>query len=195
MLRALAIVAALSATASADTVTGDSWLELGLLRARIAMPDGHQVQGYAVSFSPRVPLYQHFYAGGEIDRGDVAGSITTPAAFRESGVPTGATTDVVGNYTSLRLLVGVRARTGIVSAGGELAAGFHREEFTDPLGQQLATVEANSTQVEARARVDLWLTPQISLGAVVGADDDRDLTAGLVLGLHIGHYDDGSAPL
>jgi len=56
-VRVLFLLAAMSATASADPVTdaflgrppahslvGDSWLELGLLRARIAMPDGHQVQ-------------------------------------------------------------------------------------------------------------------------------------------------------
>lgn len=194
-VRALLILVAMSATASADPFAGDSWLELGAMRARIEMPGGHQVQGWALSFSPRLPLKHHLYAGTEIDRGDVAGSIMTPAAFRESGGEVGPTSDVVGNYTSLRLLLGVRARTGALSAGGELAAGFYREQFNDPLGQQLATVEANSTQLEARARMDLWITPHLSVGAMVGADDHQDLSAGLSLGLHIGPYDDGSAPL
>lgn len=179
----------MSATASADPFAGDSWLEVGLLRAKIAMPDGHEVQGYAVSFSPRLPLGHHLYAGAELDRGDVSGSITTPAAFRQSGGEMAPTSDVIGNYTSIRMLLGVRARAGVVSAGGEVAAGFHREEFTSPLGVELGTVEATSTQLEARARIDLWITPQLSLGAVVGADDQRDMTAGLVLGLHFGRYD------
>jgi hypothetical protein len=208
-VRVLLLLVAMSATAAADPVSdafwnrapahssfaGDSWLELGAMRARIAMPGGHEVQGYALSFSPRLPLKHHLYAGAELDRGDVSGSISTPAAFRESGGNVGPTSDVVGNYTSVRMLLGVRARTGVISAGGELAAGFYREQFNDPLGVQLATVEANSTQLEARARMDLWLTPQISLGAMVGADNHQDLTAGLILGLHIGHYDDGSAPV
>jgi len=189
------LLAAMCATASADPAVGDSWLELGAMRARIAMPDGHQVQGYALSFSPRVPIRRGLYAGAELDRGDIAGSITTPAAFRETGGEMGPTTDVVGKYLSVRVLLRVRARSGMITAGGEVAAGFHREQFNDPLGNQLATVEANSPQLEARARMDLWLTPQISLGAMVGADDHQDLSAGLILGLHIGHYDDGSAPL
>lgn len=193
MLRAIVIVAALGATASADPFAGDSWLEVGLFRARIAMPDGHQVQGYAVSFSPRLPLKHHLYAGAELDRGDISGTITTPAAFRQIGGETGPTSDVVGEFLAVRLVFGVRARAGIITAGGELAAGFHREQFNDPLGNQLATVEANSTQLEARARMDLWITPQLSLGAMVGADDHQDLAAGLVLGLHFSPFDEGSA--
>jgi len=148
-----------------------------------------------VSFSPQLPIGHGFYAGGELDRGDLSGTITTPAAFRELGGEMGPTSDVVGDFMSVRVLLGVRARAGVISAGGELAAGFYREQFNDPLGTQLATVEANSTQLEARARMDLWITPQLSLGAMVGADNHEDLSAGLILGLHIGHYDDGSAPL
>lgn len=188
----LLLLVALTATASADPVAGDSWLELGAMRARIAMPGGHQVQGWALSFSPRLPLKHHLYAGGELDRGDVAGSIITPAAFRESGGNDGPTSDVVGNYTSVRVLLGVRARAGAISAGGELAGGFYREQFNDPHGVQLATVEANSTQLEARARMDLWVTPRLSLGAMVGADNHQDLSAGLILGVHVAPYDEGT---
>lgn len=157
------------------------------------MPDGHEVQGWALSFSPRIPLKHHLYAGAELDRGDLSGSITTPAAFRQTGGEMGPTSDVVGNYTSLRLLLGIRAHAGMISAGGELAAGVHRAEFTTPLGVELGTVEANSTLLEARARMDLWLTPHISLGAMVGADDQQDLSAGLVLGLHFSAFDEGSS--
>lgn len=189
----LLLLVAMSATAAADPA-GDSWLELGAMRAKIAMPDGHQVQGWALSFSPRLPLNRHLYVGAELDRGDISGTITTPAAFRQLGGEMGPTSDVVGEYLSVRVLLGIRARTGVLSAGGEVAAGFHREQFNDPLGNQLATVEASSPQLEARARMDLWLTPHVSLGAMVGADDHQDLSAGLVLGLHIGPYDDGSAP-
>jgi hypothetical protein len=45
--------------------------------------------------------------------------------------------------------------------------------------------------LEGRARLDVWVTPRLSLGGVVGIelDQPRDLSAGLMLGLHFAPYD------
>jgi hypothetical protein len=185
-MRALLILVACSSVASADT-----WTEVGLVRSRLDMGDGHVVDGYAVRFSPRVHLRHGFYGGLEFDGGRLSGDITTPAVFRVNGGETAPTTAVNGTTSAVAILVGTRVRTGSVSGGVELAAGFHRAELRDRMDYELAAIESTSTMLEGRARLDVWVTPRLSIGGVVGIelDQPRDLSAGLMLGLHFAPYD------
>ena len=75
--------------------------------------------------------------------------------------------------------------------GGELAPGFHRAELRDARGLELATAESDSTTIEGRARLDLWVTPRVTIGAVAGVELDHpsEMTAGLMLGLHVSDFD------
>ena len=185
-VRALLILVAFSSVASAD-----SWTEVGLARSQIDMGDGHTVQGYSVQFSPRFNLDKLFYAGAELDGGRISGDIATPQVFRVNGGEMAPTSAVTGEAYAIAALVGMRLRVGAVSAGGELVAGFHRAELRDANSLELASIESDTTMLQGRARLDLWVSPQLSLGGVVGMelDDPKEMTAGIMLGLHFAPYD------
>lgn len=168
-----------------------SWYEGGVVRTRLEMDAGHVVEGNAIRFSPRVPLTRTFYIGGELDAGSIDGQIATPPAFRSNAGEMGPTTAVQGTLAAVRLVGGARARAGIISGAAELAFGAHRAELRDANGVELATVESTSTMFEGRGRLDLWLSPRFSIGGVAGVDleQTRDVTVGLMLGVHWAPYD------
>jgi len=198
----VAILVALPAVVSAGSLDADlaasepphitSWDELGVLRTQIDMDGGATVQGEAIRFGPRVPINRNVYIGAELDTGTLSGRIPTTATFRSSGggemEPTAA---VSGKYGAVRAIIGVRARFGFLSAAGEFAAGAHAADLHDAYGTQLDGVRSDSTVIEGRARLDLWVTPRFTVGAIAGAgiDDSRDVTAGILVGYHFGNYD------
>jgi hypothetical protein len=185
-VKAILILVACSSVASAD-----SWTEVGLARSQVDMGDGHTVQGYSVQFSPRFNLNKAFYAGAELDGGRISGDIATPQVFRVNGGEMAPTSTVNGEAYAIAALVGMRLRAGVISGGGELVAGFHRAELRDARSLELATVESDTPMLQGRARLDLWVSPQLSVGGVVGVelDDPKDMMAGLMVGLHFEPYD------
>lgn len=185
-VRALLILVACTSVAAAD-----SWTEIGIVRSRVDMGEGHVVGGYAVRFSPRFNMRDGFYGGFELDGGRISGNIATPTAFRATGGEVGPTSAVNGEAYALAALLGLRLRVGVISGGAELAAGVHRAELRDANAIELATIDSTSKMFEGRARLDLWVTPQLSIGGVVGVELDQptSMTAGLMLGLHFAAYD------
>ena len=188
----LLVLALAPAVASADPFHGSSWYEAGVVRSRIDTGNGYLVQGYAIRFSPRVAVAQHLYIGGELDAGSLDGQVATPPAFRTtSGGEMVPGTAVTGKLGAVRFVVGTRARAGIISAGAELALGMRSAELEDQWGTQLGTVDSMAPMVEGRGRIDLWLSPQLTIGGIAGIDlsQSRDVSAGLMLGFHWGNYD------
>ena len=190
-VKALLIVAAMSASAAADSGHWTSWDELGVLRARVDVGDGYTVTGEAVRFAPHVPIGQNVYIGAELDTGTISGRVPSGQTYRTTGGEQQPTAMATGKFGAVRAIIGVRMRFGILSAAGELAAGMHAADLEDAYGQQVAAVRADSTELEGRARIDLWITPRLTVGAIagVGLDDSRDATAGLMFGYHFGNYD------
>ena len=190
-MRALLLLLAVPGVAAADGFHPTSWDEVGVVRTRISMGDGHAVDGFAVRFAPHVPLRHNLYLGAELDAGHLTGDIATPAVFRTTGGEMGPTSAVQGTFGAVRVVLGMRGRAGIISAGAELAAGFHRAELQDANGLEVAVVEATSTMIEGRGRLDLWLTPKLTIGGIAAVDlgQPRDVSAGLMLGFHFGDYD------
>lgn len=185
-MKAILILVAISGVASAD-----SWTEIGLVRSHMDMGGGHVVDGYAVRFAPRVQLRDAFYGGVELDGGRISGDIATPPVFRANGGEMGPTSAVTGEAYAIAAVFGMRVRAGRISGGGELAAGFHRADLRDANDLEVATIDSTSTMLEGRARLDLWLTPQLSIGGVAGVELDHpsDLSAGVMLGFHFAPYD------
>jgi hypothetical protein len=177
--------------ASAEPLRVTSWDEIGILRTQIDMDSGAVVQGEAIRFAPRIPISHNVYIGAELDTGTLSGRIPTSAVLRTSGGEMEPTAAVSGKFGAVRAVVGVRARFGFVSAAGELAAGAHAADLRDAYGTQLDGVRSDSTVLEGRARVDLWVSPRFTVGGIagVGIDDSRDVTAGIMLGYHFGNYD------
>jgi hypothetical protein len=77
---------------------------------------------------------------------------------------------------------GVRGSIGFASLGVDLVGGIHAIEV-----QHATTSESEFRGVlEARARLDLWLGPWVSLGGALGSSlfERGDWMAGLYIGLH-----------
>jgi hypothetical protein len=192
-MRALVLILAIApAVASAEPFHGSSWYEAGVVRSRIDTGDGHLAQGYAIRFSPRVAVHPHLYIGGELDAGSLDGQVATPpSAYRTTGGEMNPATAVTGKLGAVRFVVGTRARAGMISAGAELALGMRSAELEDQWGVQIGTVDSMAPTLEGRGRLDVWLTPQFTIGGIAGVDlsQSRDVTAGLMLGFHWGNYD------
>src|SRR5262249_35406269 len=141
-VRALLILVAFSSVASAD-----SWTEVGLVRSHMDLGGGHEVDGYAVRFAPRVYFGDGFYGGVELDGGRINGDIATPPSFRTTGGEMGPTSAVSGEAYAIAAVVGLRLRAGAFSGGGELAGGFHRAELRDASGLEVVTMDGRSTML------------------------------------------------
>jgi len=164
-----------------------------VLRTQIDMEGGNLVQGVAVRFAPRISISNNVYIGGELDTGTLSGRVTNPTAYRTTG--NGGEMQpgdpVTGKFGAVRAVVGVRARFGIISAAGEGAIGAHAADLQDQYLTEVDAVRSNTIFFEGRARVDLWVTPRVSVGAIagVGLGDSHDTTAGIMFGYHFGNYD------
>ena len=188
----LVLLVALAPTlASADPFHADSWYEAGVVRTRIDTDSSHLVEGYAIRFSPRVSIHPHLYIGGELDAGSLDGNVATPPVYRSSGGEMVPSTAVQGRIGAVRFVAGTRARAGIISAGAELALGMQSAELEDSYGTQVSAVDSMGPILEGRGRLDLWVTPRLSIGGIAGVDlsQTRDVSAGLMLGYHWGAYD------
>ena len=179
----------LYAAGDGPTQTSGSWYDVGFLWVRVG--DATPYAGEVVRFAPRVALGRTFYIGGEADFGTLSG--TTPAS--NTTLARGGSTGEVempatGSVGAAKAVVGMHAFAGIISGAAELAAGVRHASMTTIDGMQLPDVHDGAI-VEAHGRLDLWLAPKISLGAIVGVDllDSTNVSGGLILGFHFSPYD------
>lgn len=112
----------------------------------------------------------------------------TSRAIYESGPLAGSVITTMpmltgGSVAQTKLVAGRRTEAGPFTLGGELAAGVQVAEYN--------TVQMPWTQfwtlVEARAQVDLWLAPHVTLGVQAGVDvlDFGHTEAALLVGYHM----------
>jgi hypothetical protein len=177
--------------ASADSFNGSSWYEAGVVRTHIDTGGPSLVEGYAIRFSPRVAVAPHIYIGGELDTGTLDGQVAAqPTAYRTTSGETTPMTAVSGRLGAVRFVAGARARAGMISAAAELALGIESTDLKDGNGVEV-DASAMGTIFEGRGRLDLWLTPQLTIGGVAGIDmsQTKDVSAGLMFGWHWGDYD------
>jgi hypothetical protein len=126
--------------AFSSVAAADSWTEVGLVRSRLDMGEGHVVDAYSVRFAPHVVFRDGLYAGVELDGGRIAGDVAVPPAYRSTGAETGPTTAVSGEAYSIGALFGMRVRAGSISGSGEVLAGFHRADLRDSDGLEVAWI-------------------------------------------------------
>ena len=106
------------------------------------------------------------------------------------GSSTDAGTEADGTLGVAKAVAGMHAFAGPFSGAAELAAGVRHATMATGSGMQLPDVHDGAV-VEVHGRLDFWLAPKISLGAVVGVDllDSTNVSGGLLLGLHFAPYD------
>jgi hypothetical protein len=97
---------------------------------------------------------------------------------------------VDGSLAAAKALFGARALVGIISAGGELAAGIRHASLKSHTGFDVLASEDDPV-FEVHGHAEVWITPQLTIGAMVSADlaNTNNLSAGLEVGLHLVNYD------
>jgi hypothetical protein len=160
------------------------WLDFGVGVDRVAPGNGGVYQGQFVRFAPQAVLSRHFYVGAELDIGRFDGNAVAndSTAARGTGsvmAPSGVT----GTTGAAMALVGARATAGIVSGGVELAGGVRIDSVTN---SSMVSTGANGGVIEAHGRLDLFVTPGLSVGGMVGTDltEKDNMTATLQLSFH-----------
>lgn len=105
------------------------------------------------------------HAWGEID-GSNAGPITT-------------------TYGAARAAVGMQARFEPLMLSGELAGGARMLAYK--IKDEGATAYQTRGEIQARARLDVWLSPRMTVGAMVGTSllDRGDAIVALSIGGHL----------
>jgi hypothetical protein len=134
---------------------------------------------------------RNFHIGAEADIvGIVDGPVLVVAdtAARTTTTPAHAG----GSIGVAKLVVGQHATAGGLTLGGELAPGLRIAEYSLPeLPRSVKGPGQAWFVLEAHARAELWLTPQISLAGEVGTNllNARDITLGVAIGIHLLPYD------
>ena len=151
-------------------------------------------------FAPQVAVHRWFYVGAAFEVGHVYGSsgkldgMLPPVCSKgKSGaecIPGSNEIDETsGTIVEPQVFIGAREQVGSFSGGVELAPTVRwTTASTDELNNSFTTTQ---TLLELHARADVWITPHINAGVMVGADTSsrHDLMAGLQVGVHFEAYD------
>ncbi len=172
--------------------TSGMWLDFGVGATRIDPGNGETYRGHFVRFAPQTTIDRLFYLGAELDIGSFDGPepVAASAAARAGSTTTYPMAPLdTGSVAAAKLIGGVRMMAGAFTGGVELAAGVRYVSFTNTSG--VTTLIDGTGVVEARGRIDLWLSPHLTVGALVGTELVRrdELTLGLNLGLHFEPFD------
>jgi hypothetical protein len=174
-----------------------SWLDFGLMYGRFEPSPGMLMSTEFVRFGPRASLNRFIYIGGEVDIGSLS-TISSPStndvARTASGEMEGSTTDPMSTLTGGTLaagkaLVGAHVLAGPLSGAAEFAAGVRDFMTHDSIGQYREGYFGGA--YELHGRLDLWATHTLTIGALANVDlaDRRDVSVGLVVGVHFIPYD------
>jgi hypothetical protein len=169
--------------------TSGMWIDFGAGVDRVAPGNGGVYNGQYVRFAPQATLNRHFYIGAELDIGSFDGNAIASDSNAARGAGSiMAPAGITGTTGAAMALFGARAIAGIVSGGVELAGGVQHDVVTDSSMVSNGSVRA---VVEAHGRLDLWVSPHLSIGGMVGADltEKDNMTATLQLGFHFVPYD------
>jgi hypothetical protein len=172
-----------------EPATSGMWIDFGAGVARVAPGDGGVYNGQFVRFAPQATLNRHFYIGAELDIGSLDGNAIASDSNAARGAGSiMAPAGVTGTTGAAKALVGARAMAGIVSGGVELAGGVQHATVTN---DSMVSNDSARGVIEAHGRLDLWVSPHLSIGGMVGADltEKDNMTATLQLGFHFVPYD------
>jgi hypothetical protein len=175
--------------------TSGMWLDFGVSATRIDPGDGQTYRGQYVRFAPMTTIKNGFYLGAEIDIGsfDANQSVVANSAARGEGSTGTGGAMATGNSGTLgaaKLVAGLRMIAGSFSGGVELASGMRYATIT-PADSPMSTYSASAGVFEARGRLDLWLSPHLTVGALAGTDLARrdEVMFGLDVGFHFERFD------
>ena len=163
--------------------------EIGGGWERLHPPNGLTYRAEYLRIAPALSLNHFLYLGAAIQVGHIYSAYGTPdSAF--ASIPSNTFTDE-GNGSTFagQVFIGARDFIGIVAVGGELAPTVR--ETSAGVNFDYAADKSYVTTIEIHGRVDVWATPNISAGVMVGMDiaSVRDFEAGLQFAFHVEPYD------
>jgi hypothetical protein len=166
--------------------TQGMFVDVGAGVQTLSPGDGNTYQAHILRFAPQATFRRHFYLGAEMDIGSFDNTPQSNTISRTSGgdsmLP--AQTVTSGTTVAAKAVAGFRATAGIISGGFELASGIRYVRTQDVNGTSIG--DNGALVVEARARLDVWVTHSLTVGGIVGKDLNNADNAmlGLQLGLH-----------
>jgi hypothetical protein len=175
--------------------TSGMWLDFGVSATRIDPGDGQTYRGQYVRFAPMTTIKNGLYLGAEIDIGsfDANQPVAVDSAARgegSSGTGVAMTTGNSGTLAAAKLVAGLRMMAGAFSGGVEVAGGMRYATIT-AADSPMSMYTNGDGVLEARGRLDVWLSPHFTLGALAGTDIARrdEVTFGLDIGFHFERFD------
>jgi hypothetical protein len=164
-------------------------LDFGYLQNQIAVTDQTQMQGSFGRFGIRMSG-QYFHAGVEADEGWLSGTTWEDYGYvarADGSVPTPTNSSPLsGNTLALKMIGGAHTSVSkTLTVGADLAYGFRDTWVSSDRGMDVAG-RKNEPLLEARTRLDYWLSRSITLGAVASTDlhERRDTSLGAILAVH-----------
>jgi hypothetical protein len=133
-----------------------------------------------------------FYMASQLDIMSITGGPELVADVSAHGETTTMIAGASGNVAQNVVLVGVHRRLGPVSIAAEFGPGVRLAWFTPRDLLSGAPVASQDWLVlYAQPAAEVWLSPHITVGVQAGVDllDHANMSAGLVLGLHVTPYD------
>jgi len=139
-------------------------------------------------FAPELSLNRWLYLGVAFQFGHIYGSSGTLDG--QPFDPMGSLyDDSTGTVVAGQVLAGARGFFGIMSGALEIAP---TARWTSSTGNSsYATFTTSAAMIELHGRIDVWATPHLSAGIMVGANTEsiHDFEAGLQLAFHFEPYD------
>ena len=177
------------ASTQAHAETGASF-EVGYSHNQVAVTDQTALGGQAGRFGLRVTLGPHIHFGAEAEEGTLAGTSPPSGVVARGG--SGGSSELVGpldgNTLGLKAYAGAHTHLGAFMVGADLAGGMRDTWVSSVAGMDVAG-RKNEPLLEARTRLDYFLSSTLTIGAVASADmiERRDVSIAAVLGLHFTH--------
>jgi hypothetical protein len=152
-------------------------------------PNGITYRAEYLRFAPQVALSRWLYIAAAVQYGHIYGSSGTLDGQPYIPPGNGNLDESSGSLIAAQALVGAHALFGIVSGGFEVAPTGRWTSASS--NAQYQTTTTGVTTIEFHARADVWATPNVSAGLMVGMDiaSVRDFEAGLQVAFHFAPYD------
>jgi hypothetical protein len=169
--------------------TAGLFFELGGGWARLHPANGLTYRSEYLRIAPGLSLNRFVYLGAAFELGRIYSAYGTKDGAIATIASNTFTDEGNGSTLAGQVFVGVRDLIGIISVGGELAPTVR--ETNAGINFDYATDKTHVTTIEIHGRADVWATPYISAGVMVGMDiaSIRDFQAGLQVAFHLEPYD------
>ena len=169
--------------------TSGVFVELGGGWQRVS-PNGFTYRADYLRIAPQVSVNRYLYIGAAFEAGKIYSAYGMPDRSIGATIFNDYTGEEHGSLFAGEFFAGARDLIGdFFSVGGDI--GPILRETSAGENFKYSADKTFLTTIEIHARADVWATPHISAGIIVGMDvaGIRDFMSGLQVGFHLEPYD------